>query len=347
MENFNLINSDEVLLEQKKELLIKKFTEIDFFETNDMLHIFDKKISKDWNSIYRFFKYKEDETVYKGVDVDVSLGNIVMYQMLNPNLKKGIIVPQKESYNKYEIVCKENTYRGDTMTSLWTVMRFYLTEMWFSNDSSKQFKEIFERRYNNLCIPKNREDEYKNFQSYVEQNMAKDNEFFTIVFNEIVKSEKLTEFASSYFLAGNYIEVPLEFNTNRSNSGKWDTVDRLLWKIFQYYTTGSDVLLESLFSNLGVNTIANTKAWLQKNKSWNLFIENHCLQDFVVNLGNGEYGKPYSLITGKEIACNNDVLKYEPIPKDLKELESFCINNSNMIKARTKRMGYKLQNQGE
>lgn len=347
MEILDLINSDEVQIEQKKELIKSLFVETNFLEVRDMLHILDEDVSGSWDLVYRFFKYKEDETVYKGVDLDVSLGNVVMYQILNPILKDGLIVPQKGSYGKYEIICQENTYRGDTMTSLWTVIRLYLTEMWFSSDSSEQFKKIFEQYRNVLCIPKNREDEYKNFQSYVEQNMAKDNEFFTIVFNEIAKSPELVSLISSYFLAGNYIEVPLEFNANRSNAGKWDTVDRLLWKIFQYYSTGSDVLLESLFSNLGVNTIANTKAWLQKNKSWNLFIENHCLQDFVVNLGNGKYGKPYSLITGKEIACNNDELRYEPIPKGLKELESFCINNSNMIKARTKRMRYKLQNQGE
>jgi hypothetical protein len=279
--------------------------------------------------------------------------------MLYDFLREGSIQFQKTLLYKYEINSKGKIYRGDTLTSAWTVFKKYLTYLWEKNDIPQSY---FVKYKGTIEVPDDKDKLfYKTLKDYVIDRGTHEDDFRKTIFG--VMSYAAKEFLNNYMTSGNYIVVPEYFNVERSNGGEWDTADRMLCKLFQYYhykdkddKEEAEKRLAQMFSVKGKDLKQKEKnlkqsvdycvQWLKDSQatSWDKFIEIHCLQDFVGEIEEGEkgkYGQPISLKTKESIDCCIDV-EYDPMPKTLEACETFFQTANEKILARGKRIYEKI-----
>ena len=158
-------------------------------------------------------------------------------------------------------------------------------------------------------------------------------------------SDESKKFLDNYLKAGNMIAVPEFFNKTRSNGGEWDTVDRMLWKIYQYFENGkNDRYLNGLFSGkreAREAALNKCKLWFMDAgfNSWPIFVEKNLLQPFVDEDNNW---KPISLKTGKAISLKISE-DYMPMPTTLTECEVFFKTANNGIGKRCRLIWEKIQ----
>lgn len=196
-----------------------------------------------------------DRVFNTAVDYDVSEEAIDIYMKAWHHLKKGN--KQKQGYSqKYEII-SDQIYRGDTMNSFMTT-----------------FKMKFLR-----SIVK---DWYKRWQNDT-KGVVDFNNWIALSFDEIFKDSPnevkhclslFDEYAKLTHTIGNFIPIPLGFNDRfKKTEDYWD---QTLTHIYNYYQGQSlDALLDDYSS------IMNTHKWLSKWKTWDEFVEENYLQDFV------------------------------------------------------------------
>lgn len=304
---------DLIMRDLRSEILSikEKLEKSNILLEKDMLFQFDNdKWGMEANKLKKFLEYKDTKGYYGYVDCDVTLAATVVYTLMNKAIPIDSIRKQGRSNIKYEIFLSGNRYKGDTLTSALTLLRGYL----------KIFKGI-----NNASI------------KYCRDNVDR-------IWNEM--EEEVKSFFSSYMKVGNYICIPGEsyegrtsFNTARSNFGKCDTIDTLLWRLYQYYQTSDTVYLEKIFTNKNTDLVDETVKWLQVMgfANWQDFIEVQCLEDFVSE----KDLVPISMKTGEKIhvPIGDD---YYAFPQTHDELLKFFKENSNRINLRTIRINDKL-----
>lgn len=288
-----------------------RLQETDILLQKDMLFQYDNdQWGMERNKLKKFLEYKDTKGYYGYVDCDVTLASIVVYALMNKAIPLDSIRKQGRSNVKYEIFLSGKRYKGDTLTSALTLLKGYL----------KIFLGI-----NNASI------------KYCRNNAD-------VIWNEM--EEEAKAFFSSYMKAGNYLCIPGEshegrtsFNTARSNFGKWDTVDTLLWKLYQYYETGDKGYLKKVFTDKKTELAEETVKWLEVMgfASWKDFIELQCLEDFVSE----KDLVPIAMKTGEKIdvAIGED---YYAFPQTHDEFKKFFEENSNRINLRTIRINNKV-----
>lgn len=255
--------------------------------------------------------------------------------LIHPTIQK------QEGYaRKYEIKNGSGTiYRGDTMTSAWPFIKEYLTRLWFETpDSDKKFKPLFERHdKNTIKVPDDKYSErYLWLKDYFYDQIISNKEFLEIIEDRISKEARA--FLDNYHKPGNMIICPKKFNKERASGfqASFDTVDRMLWAIYNYFQTNEKKYLEKLFKEKD-ESIKNFEKWMDEANitKWSDFVEDNLLDDFVED----ETQIPLSMKTGKPIEDSED---YDPMPKSLNEFEEFFSNLNQKIKARTKRIYTKI-----
>ena len=295
------------------------------------------------NPLKRFCLYKSDiESTWRGIDCDVSLAAIVMYSMLHSDWLEGESIRlQSGSGCKYCIQSKTgNQYRGDTLTSAWTIFSMYLSFLWDKEKGNSDFRQLFGKSQEGkltTILPKD-DPTYDSFMDYFFKLVVENPYGISVVESKI--SSAATDFLSNYLRIGNCIEVPEGFNVARSNKGQWDTVDRMLWKIYQYFCNGNDSkYLYEMFTKNKCVAVENCLKWFEDsgiNKEdininrWKKFVKENLLEPFV-DLDTPDW-KPISLKTGAPISEDDE--DYRPLPTTIIECEKFFETANKGIKER-------------
>ena len=364
-------------LEHKIEEMEKRILNGDFLSDN---YLAQYPPIESANSLKRFCLYRAQIGglgVDEWTDNDVSLTAMVTYSMLHDWLGgTKNIKPQPKNNRIYEIVIGNgDCYHGDTITSAWTVFRKYLELLWLDvkEKSSEKYKNCMENflgisnRGTLATVSKNDIDDKKIIKSnkytevinkyyngnnkYLIYDDSLDvNEYFPLlvlenpellntIYNEMSTDAK--NFLDNYMKSGNFIAVPECFNASRSNGGKWDTVDRMLWKIYQYFNNKDHMkYLYQMFKGKKVEkAVDNCTNWFQdsgvalKEYPWKEFVKDNLLMPFV-DINTPDW-KPISLKTGKVIELEITA-DYEPMPEDLEECEKFFETVNKGIEERNK-----------
>ncbi|MCU7205484.1 DUF6994 family protein [Turicibacter sp. TA25] len=289
--------------------------------------------------VRRFALYKLDEDeAFKGVDCDVSLAAIVTYALMHEWLIYPTIQKQKGYARKYEIKNGSGTiYRGDTMTSAWPFIKKYLDCLYKREDTSNEFKDFFTPSKRGYLAA----DDSRGLEKYLYDQIISNEAFLAIIEDTI--SNEARAFLDNYHKPGNMIICPTNFNKERIGNlqASFDTVDRMLWAIYNYFQTNKDQYLEKLFKKVTGDALDtskdNFKHWMDeaKIKTWSKFVEINLLDDFVEK----DTQIPISMKTDKPIEDSED---YDPMPETPDEFEAFFSNLNRRVKARTKRIYTKI-----
>lgn len=346
-------------ISDKIKIAKKILTETEFLVNKDALYCVDydnDKWSKEENYFKKFLEYKYGSKVYGDVDGDVSLLAVTMYALMNDKLKLEEIAYQNKSKCKYEIQTDKVRYRGDTLTSVITSLKQYLGFLWKKieqdkklqeNQDYEEFYKLFTRvAYTGIPVVS------KDVPGTWEQYCIPKSEIIWAVMDEPVKN-----FLKSCNKFGNFMCIPgctykvrekkyTSFNMARSNNGKWDTVDILLWKIYMYFWKKDENYLKAIFmvkckeeeldmvELIKEELVKETVQWFKdmEFESWEIFVEKNCLEDFV----DDESKIPLSMKTGMEISVDNE--EYNALPCNYEESLVFFEQLSKRIDLRSKRI---------
>lgn len=340
-------------LEEQIEDLKNKFVQ-GYFRDRNLLEQFGHVDCE--NNLKRFALYRTGAK-WENIDNDVSLAAVVMYCMIYDwlelkNIRRQMLFYSSSPCNawkKFEIKCENgHCYRGDTMTSAWTPFRKYLELLLDGTDDSlHEYKSIMMQLFKKdeggtLYTTMINNEEYDNFRvAACLQLLLSTNRNFLETVDKVI-SEEAKKFLDNYMKSGNFIAVPECFNASRSNGGQWDTVDRMLWKIYQYFCNGNDSkYLYEMFTKNKCVAVENCLKWFEDsgiNKEdininrWKKFVKENLLEPFV-DLDTPDW-KPISLKTGAPISEDDE--DYRPMPEDLGKCEKFFETVNKGIEERNK-----------
>ena len=303
--------------------------------------------------------------LYNGVDLDVSLASILTFSKIY-HIDIDTIKSRDKEPCKYEIVYNDRKYSGDTLTSAWSLFRLYLYYLTIDKKYNGPFG--VSTRVRALAVGKNTPDAKpkEGFKDYFFRMCVNDEKFFRNVVRSIENSEA-EKFLNNYMMAGNYLMIPgkkyqyksagkvcgCSFNTARSNGGKWDTIDRFLWIMYQYFFYYEKGMMENakqimfrMFNvkmadlqgrDIATELVTDTINWLSdlEINTWKEFVSKNVLEAFIEIKDDGTYGKPISLKTGKVISSKIEET-YEPFPDSLEECEKLFSEANKRIEIRTK-----------
>lgn len=257
--------------------------------------------------IYKLSYYLDDSDL-KQFDCDVCEEMTTSYLKTYHWLDGYRSEQQPSTAVKYEVTNGDITYRGDTMTSAWIPIENYI-QLKMSGQIKMQ---------GNM------------WELYFLRNMEK-----------VRLSPEAGHFLQLTHSIGNFIPVPRGFNTGRSGEyAKWDSWDLTLAQIFQWYTDNSDMTticnhgaLERLFTYAKnkESAIQYCEAWLQLFETWENFVKENYLEAFV-----DKKGVPKKFFPGHSLE--------NPLPKTLKEYETFFQTVNKCIEQRGKQIANFLMN---
>ncbi len=316
-------------MQQKMELMQEVLLHSEFCENYNFLLQFECGVDgevwrKEKNQLRKFLEYKDkkSETAFYGdADCDVSLAAMVAYKLLYSDLGNATLERKFNSNLRYEYSLDGVRYGGDTLTSAHTVLKRYLD---FAGIQSKNLQT----------------------EKWNEEVAARVDEIWQQM------DEKAKAFLKQYMTLGNYICIPCKgyqlpsgywtsVNCGRSNYGQWDTVDRFLWKMYQYFYTNDSTKLLELFTDYKEVLRDDVLAWNEQFhiKTWNDFVEVHALQDFVEVLDSKKktYGRPMGLKSGKKIDVPIEE-EYNPMPQNEEECKVFFEIATSCIQKRGQRI---------
>ena len=348
------INECETI-SQKIEIANSLIIHSSFLETGNMLSQFANKKIVNKNGLELFLAYKcgkgDLSDLFVDADCDVSLIPMIVYcNLLNIEPNEKCITFQTKCNSqkyKYEIIqTMFSPFRGDTMTSIQYCLKKHIALLW---------KELNEH-------PKLLEDEvYKNFYALF-NGLSNRGLLFSDIGNwddvfykystliwEVLDDEIKIFLSKSAWSIGNFIPMPIYINPSRNDvSGTIDTADTLLWNIYIYYqlkgneTAQKEHVQRILNGKYKNEAIENYIRWLDFFKTWDNFVEQNCLQDFVQNFGHKKYGCPYSLKTNKIINCPINE-KYIPMATSYNESRNFFKTLNEKILKRNQRISSKVK----
>lgn len=235
--------------------------------------------------IYRLSSNLVDSEL-KSFDCDVSKRVIESFPITYRWLNNFTCTNQKGSSIKYEVINGNRYFRGDTMTSAWTILKGYV-----------------KLRTSTYTIGEN-----DTWELFILRNV-----------DRIPLSDAMGDFLQLVHSIGNFMPVPQGFNTGRSNFGKWDSWDLTLNQLYQWYKdntpSGSTInnhSLEKLFKNDSnkQNSILSCQIWLESFNTWGQFVKENYLDSFVYKNG-----------TPKTFFENHSLTN--PTPKTIIEYETF------------------------
>lgn len=332
---------EEASLDKKIKIAKDLLMHTDIVKSETVLCQFENdKWHEEKNYLKKFLEYKKDKSEVFKVDCDVSVLCIVMYTLLNDKLSLKQIVNQEDNREQYEIRIDGGRLKGDTLTSALHLLKLYLGCLWKGIGSDEQLKQIdkykdFHKLFHATnAITKKLESPDGPWDTYCSRHSD-------IIWK--VMDEEAKEFLKSCHMFGNYMCIPgnayqgKSFNKSRSYSGKWDTVDTLIAKIYGYYQYGDTSYLESIFRKKKNELTEETMKWLTGFENWQDFVETNALQPFL----DETLLIPISLKTGNIIKID-EIKTYDPIPKTYDEFLKFFSEVSKRIVLRNECIFEKL-----
>lgn len=235
--------------------------------------------------IYRLSSNLADSEL-KSFDCDVCKRVIESFPITYRWLNNFTCTNQKGSSIKYEVINGNRYFRGDTMTSAWTILKGYV-----------------KLRTSTYTIGKN-----DTWELFILRNV-----------DRIPLSDAMGDFLQLVHSIGNFMPVPRGFNTGRSNFGKWDSWDLTLNQLYQWYkdntpsgSTVNNQSLEKLFEKDSnkQNSILSCQTWLESFDTWAQFVKENYLDSFLHKNG-----------TPKAFFENHSLTN--PTPKTIIEYETF------------------------
>lgn len=254
----------------------------------------EKDIKKKNLIKFCIYKYSSNlkEPELKNFDCDASSEMTCLYKHTYSWLD-GFRCEEKRK-GKYELVSGDSHFSGDTMTSIWTVLKEYIQTQ--TNDSQKISFEYVIRNIDNIEI-----------------------------------SDACSRFIELGHSIGNFIPVPNGFNNGRSHLGKWDSWDLTLTQMYQWYKDNHLLKEGSEIKNINNNALCdlfgkrqdakiNCQKWLENFKDWDSFVKENYFESFV-----DENGVPKKFFDGHTLD--------NPLPKD-QQFEEFFKAASECIEKR-------------
>ena len=312
---------------------------------------------------YKFRRY------YDGVDLDVSALVMWTYCQLYGWNTEDISSQGTANRNcdRYKIAVKYREYGGDTLTSAWTPLRCYVERLMVENkiEVPDNLKSVIDFNGEKLVYYSSAGDMITHLNRAL--GKSEDNfEAMTKFLSDILQGhDDALEFIKRWQEIGNFVVVPHNtINNKRSNGGKTDTADHLLWSIRNLFASNiTENYLYGLFDHGYINWTLDCA--LSADKDWMIypngkmngihwmgpFIEANLLQDFVMDFDNGDF-RPISFrkstrredgglhkVAVDSINCSKD---YKSMPVSTAEFENFFYAVNWCIKARSKRIYNKL-----
>lgn len=234
------------------------------------------------------------------------------------------------------------SYGGDTLTSAITVFKRYLAAK-IGAGEAEPLKDYFEATKAGVLASGDLRPD-KLFE--VKIRYADEGGQAGIAFSQMVGevlSEEAKKFLKNYLTLGNFLPVPPGFNSQRSNYGKWDTVDRMLYVLYGYFVEESEGT--SSLANLFLGgeklpaSVENVQKWMEDfgvsgrgMDNWCKFTEANHFTPFL-----DESHRPIALKTGKAIQ-KTDFLSGRfagsLLPSTVAEHEIFFANANRCIEQR-------------
>lgn len=293
---------------------------------------------------------KKDE-----VDLDVSPVAMWTYCMMygwdTNSISKQRETKDREAKYKYQVEHNGHTYRGDTMTSAWTVWRRYMEQKFDKTVPSELKNIIYFTSSGVFCTPP--KSDAKSFKDYFDKEIVSKPDFcksFLKVADDYM-SEDAKKFFKLYWSVGNFLLVPLGFNNGRSDFGEKDTADYMLWVIYRYFESVKSTWMNfenPLVGLLSCQSIRNCELWFSDFiDPWKNFLETHLLQDFVEDFDDNKLCPiSYKLSTRDKKVPINIIAKngkYFPLPHTSEEFENFFATANSCIKKRGQRIRDKIK----
>ena len=301
-----------------------------------------------WQKMCCYKIYNTNTSKGAEVDCDVALRTMVIYALafpfvLKPNeandsKESRLLCKQKQYTQKYRFYCKDLwEYRGDTMNSYGNTVREYLR------------KKGLRKKRNNDNFPDVYNNEKPRYLKDVYLAIGADSHWEAAIidkyddFKDIIPVSAHA-FMEVYHTMGNFIPVPFshnggQFNGPRGNSQNIkDFWDLTLLCIYNYYQHKEDSQqLEPLFDKPAnrKGNITLCVEWLNSFQTWDNFVENNYLQDFVCK-ADGKYGEPKELWDG-HLVNNGSVM-----PEN-EQFDQFFTRSTEWILARGVRIALKVQ----
>lgn len=262
-------------------------------------------------------------------DYDAAFISNLVYQ--TAFLSSGVIKPRGRSKYEYEIDCGGHCFRGDTMNSWKTTLIEYFRL--FGDRYLRYLEKNEDNRWGNQGkwrVPKLCPEELGRPWEKAEWE-----DFLSIP--EVYVGEPLpsyiTKFLENVYTIGNFIPVPQTPNFNKRRNGLCrDYWDLTLLAIYQYYNEnkGLSAGWKKLFAQPPI------KQWLDDffNDSWDSFVDQNFLQDFVKRSPDGKYGPPKELWNGH---FNGPILPEEG------QFQEFFTNAAAWISARGTRIAIAVE----
>jgi len=319
-----------------EEEIKKELAHIDFLSRTERLAAFDvrdyalrriipagiEELKKDWEvyqqdgtdstvkvSIGKKWAYASDYGGIFDFDYDASLFSACIYK--RAILHDGNI--ERLNRHKYRIVCGGIDYRGDTMNSWSTTLNEFIRKFgkeYVKDWNGDHISAGYNKRYDFLSEAGN----YKTpLPSYI------------------------TDFMSVVYTIGNFIPVPIEFNSRgdakKPSKDYWDIA---LLVIYNYYHKEQQKL--SLDWLVGKKNVRQCQQWLDVFAGgWDDFVKRNCLQPFVDGPEKGPYGLPLELWKGHFTGS--------VMPESKTQFEEFFTNATERILARRKLIADKYKEQ--
>lgn len=252
----------------------------------------------------------------QGVDCDAALRSTVIYQLVFGYGDAMKIVPYEGCYR---LEGDGLILRGDTMNSYATTVREYLRSYAHEIESVEEFLNKKEK------------------DAWEVHNCSKKNWEICVLehydYFEGILLEEARTFFKLYHTVGNFLPAPRGFNNNRGGYPSCDYWDMALMCIYHYYS-GIKYPLNWIAEPdkpatvykfrpycLPENSIPDCHQWLDSFGTWNGFVEQNFLQDFI-----GPDGTPKELWKGHFTNGTK--------PSDRADFEQFFTNASAWITAR-------------
>ena len=215
----------------------------------------DKNIS-DEIAIKKWLEYRQKNNM----DCDVTLESILFLKLNSSYLNNGKVKPQNGCKNKYEIELRGNIYRGDTMNSFNYILKRALK---------------LDSQYENIC-------EKNGVKGSFSDNTRNGKLSSCLEKFEITKygniEKNISRLAAATHFLSNFIAAPKHFNTGRAQK-TCDVFNVALLCIWNYYKYRNEKYLEHFLSSS--KAIESTKDWLQLFETWEIFVQENHLQDYL------------------------------------------------------------------
>lgn len=270
-------------------------------------------------------------------DCDTALFSIVVYYLTYGLSENGWVIRKySEKNSKFQLVTpkKEWLLRGDTMNSYATSVHSVIRKLWIPREGNKK-----------RMIEAGILDEKGNVNSKLEKNYWEDVILSHYDYFRNVLPDSAHAYIQLNHTMGNLIPVPFisenkgQFNSPRGLGKSKDYWDLALLAVYKHYhpaCSGFAYMQDPLKWLLGsASNVALCRNWLESFATWDTFVEQNFLQDFV-NQQDGRFGLP------KELWAGHFQQNISVLPEKEKDFDQLFTNAAAWITARGQRIAEKI-----